>query len=218
MPELELVIFDCDGVLVDSEVLTNGIFLSLLAGYGLTLSLEELVADYVGNSMQAAKDKLYAQHGFVLPDAFLPAFHEASLATLQAELQPVAHVAEAIDALNVPYCLASNSSPHKVKVMLDKTGLAHRFQGRIYTADLVAAPKPAPDIYLHAAKANGVAPEHVLVIEDTHIGIAAAKAAGMTVFGYIGTFPSEVLINAGAHLAFDDMRQLPGLIGQHFAA
>jgi HAD superfamily hydrolase (TIGR01509 family) len=212
MKVLKLVIFDCDGVLVDSEPITNQIFLDILQGYGLSIPHEEFVAKYVGSGMSVVKALLYQHHNFTLPDDFFKSFNAMSIEALERDLKAVKNVEKAIDDLNVPFCVASNSSPEKVRLMLKKTTLFNRFDGKIFTSSLVAAPKPAPDIYLHAAKANGVSPENVLVIEDTHIGVTAAVAAGMNVFGYTGTFPAEKLINAGASKTFGDMNDLTGLI------
>lgn len=212
MKTLKLVIFDCDGVLVDSEPITNRIFLDILQGYGLAIPHDEFVAKYVGSGMSVVKTLLLQHHQFTLPDDFLPAFNALSLKALERDLKAVKHVEQAIDALTVPFCLASNSSPEKVRLMLKKTRLFDRFENKIFTSSLVAAPKPAPDIYLHAAKANGVPPANVLVIEDTHIGVTAAVAAGMNVFGYTGTFPAEKLINAGASHTFSNMQDLTALI------
>ncbi len=216
MEALKLVIFDCDGVLVDSEPITNRIFLEMLQGYGLAIPHEEFVSKYVGSGMSVVKSLLYTDHQFTLPDDFFKTFNTRSLQALQRDLKAVKNVEEAIDALNVPYCLASNSSPEKVRLMLNKTQMLSRFEGKIFTASMVAAPKPAPDIYVHAARENGVSKENVLVIEDTHIGVTAAVAAGMQVFGYTGTFPGEKLINAGASQTFNDMKELKDLIEQTF--
>jgi HAD superfamily hydrolase (TIGR01509 family) len=212
MEDLKLVIFDCDGVLVDSEPITNRIFLEILHGYGLSIPHEEFVAKYVGSGISVVKSLLYTNHQFTLPDDFFKLFNARSLQALQRDLKAVNNVKQAIDGLNVPYCLASNSSPEKVSLMLKTTQLLNRFEGKIFTSSMVAAPKPAPDVYLHAARENGVSPANVLVIEDTHIGVTAAVAAGMHVFGYTGTFPAEKLINAGASDTFSDMNDLKGLI------
>ena len=212
MKDLKLVIFDCDGVLVDSEPITNQLFLDILKSYGLSIPHEEFVAKYVGSGMSVVKSLLYTHHHFTLPDDFFGMFNALSLEALHRDLKPIPNVEKAIDDLTVPYCLASNSSPEKVRLMLKKTQLFERFEGKIFTSNLVAAPKPAPDIYLHAAQANGVSPDKVLVIEDTHIGITAAVAAGMQVFGYTGTFPAQRLIDAGASNTFSDMRDLMGLM------
>ena len=212
MKELKLVIFDCDGVLVDSEPITNQIFLDILQSYGLSIPHEEFVAKYVGSGMSVVKALLHQHHHFTLPDDFFSTFNVLSIEALEKKLKAILNVERAIDGLRVPYCLASNSSPEKVRLMLKKTQLFDRFDGKIFTSSLVAAPKPAPDIYLHAAKANGVSPDNVLVIEDTHIGVTAAVAAGMKVFGYTGTFPAEKLINAGATNTFSDMKDLKALI------
>ncbi len=212
MKALKLVIFDCDGVLVDSEPITNQVFLDILQGYGLSIPYEEFVAKYVGSGMSVVKALLLQRHQFTLPDDFFSTFNALSVEALGKNLQAIGNVEKAIDALTVPFCLASNSSPEKVSLMLKKAQLFERFDGKIFTSSMVAAPKPAPDIYLHAAKASGVSAEHVLVIEDTHIGVNAAVAAGMNVFGYTGTFPAEKLINAGASNTFSDMKDLKALI------
>ena len=134
------------------------------------------------------------------------------MAVLESELQPISGVEKVIRNLQMPFCVASNSRTEKVRAMLKITGLFDYFNGKIFTASQVKHPKPAPDIYLYAARAFNIAPSDCLVIEDTSVGVTAAKVAGMTVLGYAAQTSATRLLEAGAHDVFADMKALPMLI------
>ncbi|HSH97385.1 MAG: HAD family hydrolase [Methylophilaceae bacterium] len=216
MARLQLVIFDCDGVLVDSETLTNKIFLKQLAEDGLEISISEFMNEFVGHTMVEATRKMHQKYNYQLTEDFFKRFHISSLRILATDLEPIPGIHEAIDNLTVPFCMASNSAPDKIEVMLKKTELWDRFKGNIFSSKLVPNPKPAPDIYLLAAESHQTAVQNCLVIEDTSVGVTAAVAAGMTVFGYAAASDPKKLLDAGAKLVFNRMSELDGLIKTHF--
>ena len=150
--------------------------------------------------------------GGTLPDDFRPRFAQRTRAAFEAGLQPVAGVEALLNALRTPCCVASNGNRTKVDFTLGHTGLLPRFAGRIFTADDVLHPKPAPDLFLHAARSLGVAPRHTTVIEDTPTGIAAAKAAGMRAIGFAAMTPRQRLAAAGADVLVESMDELQALL------
>jgi HAD superfamily hydrolase (TIGR01509 family) len=212
MPNFELIIFDCDGVLVDSERITNRIFTEMLNELGIAIGFDEVHERFIGKSMAHCRDdieRLLHPHS---PAEFFPRMRERTKAAWQAELVAIPGVETLLDRLTVPYCVASNGSHDKMNTTLGLTGLLARFEGKRFSASEVAEGKPAPDLFLHAAKAFGAAPAHCLVIEDTPTGVAAGLAAGMTVFGYAGFTPRERLVHAGAHRVFGAMEELLPLL------
>jgi len=210
----KLIIFDCDGVLVDSERLTNQVFIDMLAVEGVNITLQEVMENYVGIPLQDGITLLEKLHQFKLPESFISEFNQQSMAVLESDLQLISGVEKVIRNLQIPFCVASNSRTEKVRAMLKITGLIDYFNGKIFTASQVKHPKPAPDIYLYAARAFNIAPSDCLVIEDTSVGVTAAKVAGMTVLGYAAQTSTTRLLAAGAHDVFTDMRKLPMLIQQ----
>lgn len=210
----KLIIFDCDGVLVDSERLTNQVFVDMLAILGINITLQDVMDNYVGIPLQDGIAMLEERYQFKLPEDFIVQFNQQSMSLLERDLQPVLGIKEVVAKLQAPFCVASNSRTEKVRAMLKITGLFDRFNGKIFTASQVKRPKPAPDVYLYAASAFDVSPADCLVIEDTSIGVSAAMAAGMTVFGYAAQTSAARLLDAGAHAVFADMKNLPILIKQ----
>jgi HAD superfamily hydrolase (TIGR01509 family) len=208
----DLVIFDCDGVLVDSELITNRIFVRMLNEVGLPLSLEDMFEQFVGRSMPQCLALVTGLLGRPLPNNFEEDFRRRSAAALKSELKAVAGIENVLAALNVPFCVASSGTHEKMQTTLGVTGLLPRFAGKIYSVTEVARSKPHPDVFLHAASRQGVAPEACAVIEDTPTGVRAGVAAGMTVFGYCALTPRASLITAGAHHTFEYMRDLPRLL------
>jgi FGGY-family pentulose kinase/HAD superfamily hydrolase (TIGR01509 family) len=214
----ELVIFDCDGVLVDSEPISIAVLLDLIAAAGGSMDEAAGYAAFLGKSMATVSEMLEAEHGLVIGDMHLAAMRENLYARFRRELKAIDGVADAVLALDCPRCVASSSSLERIRLSLDLTGLIGLFEPHLFSASMVANGKPAPDLFLHAAKAMGVDPSCCLVIEDSPAGVAAAKAAGMRVFGFTGgahAGPADLaqaLAAAGPELIFDDMRELPGLV------
>jgi HAD superfamily hydrolase (TIGR01509 family) len=182
----DLLIFDCDGVLIDSEMLAIRIEVTLLAEFGIAITAEEIVERYCGLSMKAMLADLEARFDRPLDDEFSAA-HAARFAALcETELRAMAGVTELLDALTHRTCVASSSSPERLRRTLGLTGLYRRFDPHIFSATMVANGKPAPDLFLFAAERMGAAPARCVVIEDSLPGVAAAVAAGMTAIGFCG--------------------------------
>jgi HAD superfamily hydrolase (TIGR01509 family) len=210
----DLVIFDCDGVLVDSERIAVRIDTFVLSRLGWELSEAEIVERFVGRSEAYKVSQIEAQLGRPLEAGwdtdYVPLYREA----LAAELEPVDGIAEALDAISAPTCVASSSTHEVLEFTLGLTGLLDRFAGRIFSATEVANGKPAPDLFVHAASALGAEPARCAVVEDSRYGVEAARAAGMRSFGYAGGLtPADWLAGDGT-VVFDDMRELPGLLGE----
>ncbi len=220
-PGLQLIIFDCDGVLVDSERIANRIFCAMLNELGLPLSLDDMFEHFVGLSMPQCVALITQRLGRPPPEAFVPELHRRTAAALQAEVTPVAGVRDALDVLvglRIPHCVASSGDHTKIRLTLTATGLLERFDGRIFSVEDVAHPKPAPDVFLHAARHLHADPAACAVIEDTPTGVRAGVAAGMQVFGFCANTPAHRLRAAGAHTLFADMRELPRLLAAAGAA
>jgi HAD superfamily hydrolase (TIGR01509 family) len=210
----DLVIFDCDGVLIDSEPIANVVFSERLATVGIRMTPEEVMRTFVGRSRDDCIAMAGKMRGEKLPGAFGrewdDAFHEA----LEREVKPVAGVPELLRSLRIPYCVASNGEPAHMELGLRAAGLLPLVAGRLFSARQVANPKPAPDVYLHAARAMGAAPGRCAVVEDTPTGVKAAVAAGMTVFGYVGGPQSDAATLRGlGATTFGDMSALRAMLG-----
>jgi len=208
LANIELVIFDCDGVLVDSETITNKLLVNLLKEYGIEYTLEDFVSRYVGTLLEEVINQISEEFKVAFPESFIHDYYQKAYSQLQQNLQEINGVRNLIERLNIPFCVASNSQEAKLRMMLEKVELLHYFEGTIFSATHVKHPKPAPDLYLKAAHTFNIKVENCFVIEDTPTGIRAGKAAGMTVYGYAGLFSEQVLLNAGADNTFTHMDQL----------
>jgi HAD superfamily hydrolase (TIGR01509 family) len=213
---LELVIFDCDGVLVDSERIAVRIDVEVLAELGVRLTEAEVVELFVGRSDEHMRLEIGRRLGRELAEGWDAPFAHRYWDAIERELEVVAGVVavlDHLDAIPIPTCVASSGTHDKMRVTLGRTGLWDRFAGRIFSTTQVAHGKPAPDLFLHAAAAMGVEPAACAVVEDSAAGVDAALAAGMRVFAYAGSVtPRERLARAGV-IVFDDMRELPALLG-----
>ncbi len=208
-----LLIFDCDGVLVDSEVLSCGICGEVLTGLGVPYTGQDIMRQFVGMSLKDMVARIEAERGCTLPDDFRDRVNSEVFRRFEAELQPVPGVREAIQALPFPRCVASSSAPERIALSLRVTGLADLFD-HIFSSTQVPRGKPAPDLFLHAAREMNARPEDCLVIEDSTAGVQAARAAGMRVIGFTGGLHcgpdhAEKLRNAGAPLILERMADLP---------
>ncbi len=206
-----LVIFDCDGVLVDSEAISNRLLVEALNADGFPVTLEEALRDFVGLRLKTCCELLFERHGRAVPEACLERYRARVEAEFRASLKPVAGVHEALARIDLPVCVASSGAPEKMRLTLGLCGLWERFEGRIFSARQVARGKPHPDLFLLAAETMGFAPERCAVIEDSEPGVRAGIAAGMQVFGYVGGFNPRPLAVLGA-IPFSDMRDLPALL------
>jgi HAD superfamily hydrolase (TIGR01509 family) len=207
-----LVIFDCDGVLVDSEIITNRVFASMLNELGLRITVEETIEKFIGRSMGQCLEIIEGLLGGAVPGDFAHRYQLRIAAALNSQLKAVPGIVDALEAIQTPYCVASNGSHEKMRTTLGVTGLLAKFKDKMFSVAEVARGKPFPDIFLYAASRFGVPPSSCVVIEDTPTGVAAGVAAGMTVWGYCAHLPARRLIDAGAHATFDRMSALPDLI------
>ena len=208
------MIFDCDGVLVDSERLAVRIDVQVLGKLGWVLTEAEVVERFVGRSDEAVAREIEAHLGRALGPDWLNEFEHLYREAFAAELRPVPGVVEALERIALPTCVASSGSHDKMRYTLGLTGLYPRFAGRIFSASEVAHGKPAPDLFLHAAARMGVEPAACVVVEDSFFGVQAARAAGMRVLGYAGGLTPAARLLGPATVVFDDMRELPELLAR----
>ncbi|MFD5392116.1 HAD family hydrolase [Streptomyces sp. NPDC127074] len=210
----DLVIFDNDGVLVDSESISNRILAAYLTELGHPTSYEDSIRDYMGSAMHRIHELVLERSGRRLPSDFDTTFHGRVFDAFRQELRPVAGVSEVLERLRadgVPYCVASSGSHERIRVALRTTGLYELFEEEhIFSSEDVGRGKPAPDLFLHAAERMGVAPERCAVVEDSPLGVQAAVAAGMDVYGYTAMTPAAKLAAAGDR--FGHMAELRALL------
>ena len=210
----DLVIFDNDGVLVDSEPISNRLLAAYLTELGHPTSYEDSIRDYMGSAMHRIHDLVRERTGERLPAEFDDVFHGRVFDAFERELKPVAGVVDVLGKLaaeEVPYCVASSGSHERIRVGHRTTGLDRWFdEARIFSAQDVGKGKPAPDLFLYAAERMGVAPGRCVVVEDSPLGVRAAVAAGMDVYGFTAMTPAAKL--AGATQLFSDMGELSGLL------
>jgi HAD superfamily hydrolase (TIGR01509 family) len=216
----QLLIFDCDGVLVDSEVIACEAVAAALAAIGHPVPAETIGERFVGASNKDMYAALERDRGAPLPADFDAEMNRIAAERFARELMPMTGLLSVLPRLAQRRCVASSSTPEMLARKLDWAGLAAWFDGAVFSTALVARGKPAPDIFLHAAERMGVAPAGALVIEDSALGITAAKAAGMTVFGFTGGSHcrpghADRLAAAGADAVFSAMEELPELVAAH---
>lgn len=213
----DLVIFDCDGVLVDSERVANEVFAEILQQEcGLNFTLEQMFDNFVGHSRLQCLHKVEEMLGRPPPESLSLRYQNDINTALEQTVAAVNGIESILVGLDLPYCVASSGSHEKMKMTLGKTGLYKFFDGKIFSTSEVERGKPHPDIYLHAASSMGIDnPGRCLVIEDSPLGVSGAVAAGMTVFGFAEMMPAHKLLANGAHRTFDNMLELPALIASH---
>jgi len=213
MSENRLVIFDCDGVLVDSEPLANAVLHAELLRLGLELSLEESTQLFTGRSLRSCLLIIESRLGASPPPDFMPRLRAGVVDAFMRHLQAVPGVESVIRGLAAERCVASSGSHEKIRFSLGLTGLDVLFDdSRIFSADDVAEGKPAPDLFLHAAGRLGFPTEACVVVEDSAPGVQAGRAAGMRVLGFAARTDAAALEAAGAHVVFSDMRELSSLV------
>jgi HAD superfamily hydrolase (TIGR01509 family) len=207
----ELVIFDCDGVLVDSEPTSNRILAERLTAIGLPTTTEESMRDFMGRSWKWGLGQIEARLGRPVPDDFSARYHEELFAAFERDLRAVPGIEAALDRIELPTCVASSGAHDRIRAALRPAGLLERFEGRIFSATDVERGKPAPDLFLHAAREMGAAPGRCVVIEDAVAGVQAGRAAGMDVLGYTALTDPQALRAEGAR-TFASMDELPALV------
>lgn len=213
----DLVIFDCDGVLVDTETVANTRLAQFISDAGLPITMAECRKRFVGLSMKTVRERLSQEDGIDLGDDFVDRWNRGLPELFGDGLEAVPHVRPAIDAVRdagIPICVASSGKIPKMHLTLGVTGLLPILKDVLFSAWSVEQGKPAPDLFLHAAKEMGHDPQNCAVVEDSVPGVTAGVVAGMNVFGYCGDplTDRDGLIKSGATV-FDDMRRLPGMLG-----
>ena len=219
--KFEAVLFDCDGVLVDSEPITNGVLCQMLNEAGWALTPAQCMEWFIGKTVRSEAERIEAHTGQPLTDAWMAAFYKRRNVRLEAELQAIDGALDAVAAVHARLggriACASGADRYKVEMQLQKVGLAPYFAGRVFSGHEMPATKPAPDVYLAAAAALGVPPQRCLVVEDTVTGVTAGVAAGATVVGLcpspVGHGSPEALRAAGAVQVLAHLRELPALLG-----
>ena len=215
----KLVIFDCDGVLVDSEIISCREYAAVLTEHGYQITADQVFSRFLGRSAQDTRAEVEAELGRSLPASFPDRLKDRLGIAFAAELEAISHISAALDALRQPCCVASSGSHDKIAGSLRLVGLHQRFVPHIFSAADVARGKPAPDLFWHAAQRMGAAPADCVVIEDSVSGILAARAAGMVALGFCGgshcgSGHGALLAQAGADQVFADMRQLAAIIDE----
>lgn len=218
-----LVIFDCDGVLVDSEPISIAVLLEMIGKSGVTMSEDDAYDRFLGRSMATISKVLHEDYGFAASEADLDEMRTNLYARFERDLKPIPGIAETLRRLNLTRCVASSSQPERIRLSLKLTGLIDLLDPHIFSATMVKNGKPAPDLFLFAAKTMRVDPRDCVVIEDSPAGIEAAKSAGMRVFGFTGGTHSRggrleaTLASLGPDLIFSDMSELPELLASQKA-
>jgi HAD superfamily hydrolase (TIGR01509 family) len=221
-PPPALVIFDCDGVLVDSEVIASRVFAACLAQAGFAISIEEAMAFGVGKSAVTLSAAVEQAFGRPLPAGFIEGMRARIIAAFTDELRAVEGIDRLLAALKLPRCVASNSHIDRVRHALTATSLLPHLDPHIYTAAMVARGKPAPDLFLYAAAQHRVLPERCVVVEDSPSGVTAGLAAGMPVVGFVGASHcppghGAAMRAAGCVEVFARMDELAEFLGVRFA-
>ena len=191
------MIFDCDGVLVDSEPISNRVLAECLTAIGLPTTTEQSIERYMGRSWAACVALSEKALGRPLPEGFADDYHARLYTAFEAELEPIPGIEDALDRIGLPTCVASSGSHERIRRVLSLTGLLERFDDRIFSATDVVHGKPAPDLFLFAARSSGFDVAGCAVVEDSPAGVLAGRAAEMAVFGYADLTPSDVLALRG---------------------
>jgi HAD superfamily hydrolase (TIGR01509 family) len=213
MKRFDLIIFDCDGVLVDSEAVANEVLAAIVRSHGVALTGPQSQAIFMGMSLDAVRLHANERFGIAMPSDWSVAYYETLIPMLAERCEPTEGIHDVIGKLrqaNIPFCVASQGPPEKMRATLTATGLWADFGDSAFSAKTVSRPKPAPDLFLHAARVKGFAPDRCAVVEDTTVGVAAGIAAGMKVFAYCTPERAPTMADLGA-TPFHAMRDLPGL-------
>lgn len=207
----DLIIFDCDGILIDSEPIMSRVFVQMLGDLGYKLDYETTLHEFSGAAMHTCLKLTQQRLGWSPPVGFALELQQRMLDAMRRDLQPIPGIRDALDQLRISRCVASNCTHNDIRFRLDLVALLKDFEPYLFSADDVARPKPAPDIFLHAARSMGVVPERCAIIEDSITGVRAGMEAGMTVFGFSRLTSPNLLQEAGARV-FDLMFDLPKLL------
>ena len=212
MARFDLVIFDCDGVVVDSERIVFDVFGAFIRSLGVHLTEAETREQFLGRTLAACVTIVERLSGKPVPPEAVVEYIAERDRVLREHVRPVDGIREVLEELTIPFCIASSGGYDKMRITLGATGLMPLFEGRVFSATEVPRGKPAPDIFLFAAERMGMKPQRTVVVEDTVSGVRAGCAAGMTVLGYVDLTPAAKLVDAGASTTFTHMRELPALL------
>lgn len=213
-----LVIFDCDGVLVDSERPANRLLTRYLNDHGIAIEVEETEATFVGLSLATCAGLVLERYGVRMPDSFVDDIRTGTAEVLAREVTAIPGVRSAVERITAPTCVASSGEVSKMTLTLGTTGIIDLFAGRLFSATMVKRGKPAPDLFLHAAREMNADPRACIVVEDSPFGLQAARAAGMRALGFTGGShrdhhrDRQMLLDAGADGVFQHMDDLPELV------
>jgi HAD superfamily hydrolase (TIGR01509 family) len=221
MTHFDAVLFDCDGVLADSEPITNGVLRDMLAERGWSLTVDECMLQFVGKAVSDEAALIEQKTGVAVTEDWLASFRSRRNMALQTQVTAIPNVMDAVHRIHAGHggriACASGADRFKVEFMLGQLGLQRYFEQRVFSGHEMPRSKPHPDVYLAAAAALAALPTRCAVVEDTLTGVHAGVAAGATVFAYVPRTSHHVdagaLRQAGAHHVFDDMALLPGLLG-----
>jgi HAD superfamily hydrolase (TIGR01509 family) len=208
----DLIIFDCDGVVVDSESIVHEVFGEFLRELGIALPPARIHEQFLGRTLADSMAIVAGLTGRPVPAGALDGYRARRDQVLRERVRPVEGIREVLERLDVPFCIASSGDHAKMRATLGATSLLPLFEERLFSATEVERGKPAPDVFLYAAARMRAAPARTAVVEDSVNGIAAARAAGMAAFGFVGLTPAARLAEAGAEATFAHMRELPALL------
>ena len=203
MKTVKCIIFDCDGILVDSETIANQVLLSMSASFGLKMTIEESIKNFNGSRLQKIFEKIEELTDKKLPDSFETDFRKQTFEAFKTDLKPVKGVKEFIEKLTVPYCVASSGPVEKITLNLTITGLLEKFENRIFSSYDINSWKPDPEIFLHACKQMGFEKEECIVIEDSVAGVIAAVTGGFKVFALANENNAQDLLDEGATVFYN---------------
>ena len=207
------IIFDCDGVLVDSEAISNGVLIAMVEELGGSLNEDYIDKHYAGTALQLIIEDVGRLITQSMPNDFEQQYRQRTFEAFRTKMKPIAGIHEVLKSLTIPFCVASSGPPEKIKLNLTTTKLIHYFEHKIFSSYDIGSWKPNPDIFLHAAKHMGFQPKDCLVIEDSIAGVEAGVSGGFDVLGYANEKNKEALVNAGAQVFFS-MDQLQELLSK----
>ncbi|MBC8052389.1 MAG: HAD family hydrolase [Sphingobacteriaceae bacterium] len=210
MDEIKCIIFDCDGVLVDSEEIGNKVLLSMAKEFGLRMTMEEAVMSFSGRSLKDCFQQIENRINQKLPTDFEKEYRTQSYEAFKTDLKPVKGVKQFIDSLTISYCVASSGPVEKIKSNLTTTGLAEKFGENIFSSYQINSWKPDPEIFLFASREMGFSPRECIVIEDSKAGVISAIKGGFIVYGFANENNSQVLEDEGAIVfySFEELNKL----------
>ena len=210
--EVKCIIFDCDGVLVDTEKIGNEILLSMAAEHGFEMKIEDAYRDFNGRNLKECFEHIETAIDRKLPDSFENEYREKSFEAFKTQVKPMEGVLEFIEKLKIPYCVASSGPVEKIRLNLKVAGLLDKFEGKMYSSYQIKSWKPEPGIFLHAAKEMGFEVKDCVVLEDSKAGVKAGISGGFKVYGFANGYNNEDLESEGAIL-FHSYEELSGLLG-----